>query len=339
MKLKNVPEKDYVEEAHGPVYSFFSSFGTYILNIMSANLMFVIFNIPMAFVAFLATVYFLPQLNSLFLPENFVAAMEKVGIAGNELNNAIGSEAVYQLYYLIVLFIAMFLLGTTLFCIGPFQCGFSRIYRNMYRNEGVFFFSDFKDGMVNNLKQSLWAMGISLVTTSLILFSIVFYSRMNNSVGTAISAMFVFLFLVFILIQNMVYQMIVSVDLPLKKIYMNAILFFLLKVVPCFGLIIAELLVLVVIPVLLFSTFTFFGYAIAVFIYLTLSFGFCQYMMAYFTGQMINKYIVTKLESSEESESEDESDDDDDDDESDEDNDEEEDEESDDSDSDDASDA
>lgn len=301
MKLNKVPTADYVEETHGPVYSFFASFGTYILNIMSANLMFVVFNIPMAFVAFLATVYFLPQLNSLFLPENFVAAMEKVGIAGNELNNAIGSEAVYQLYYLIVLFIAMFLLGTTLFCIGPFQCGFSRIYRNMYRNEGVFFFSDFKDGMVNNLKQSLWAMGISLVTTSLIMFSIVFYSRMNNNVGTAISVMFVFLFLVFILIQNMVYQMIVSVDLPLKKIYMNAILFFLLKVVPCFGLIIAELLVLVVLPVVLFSTFTFFGYAIAVFIYLTLSFGFCQYMMAYFTGQMINRYIVTKLDNSVES--------------------------------------
>lgn len=325
MNLRKVPTKDYVDEAHGPVFNFFSSLGNYILSVMSANVLFVVFNIPMIFVAFMVAIYFLPQLNPVLQPENFARAMEAVGLIGNEgINNSVGTEAAFQIYYIIVVFIAMFLLGSCLYCIGPFQAGFSQIYRNMYRREGVFFFTDFKEGMKGNTKQSSIAMAISAVVTFLLLMAITFYIRLNSQLGNAVVIMFTFLFLAFILVQNMVYQMIVSIDLPLKKIYMNAFLFFLIKFVPCVGLIVVEVLLLIVVPLLLFASTTYFGYALAIILYLTFSFGFCQYMLAFFTGEMIKNYIVTKLDNgntdaSEDDETDDESDEEDDEDEEDDD--------------------
>ncbi|MCQ2532277.1 MAG: hypothetical protein MJ093_06190 [Saccharofermentans sp.] len=325
MNLRKVPSQDFVEEQHGPVFNFFTSLGTYFLQIMSANALFFIFNLPMMFVAFMASVYFLPQLNPVMVPENFAKAMESVGLIGNDLNNAVGADAAYQLYYIIVLILAMFLLGTLLFCIGPFQAGFSQIYRNIYRKEGVFFFHDFKEGLISNVKQSVIAMIISIVITFAIVLSIVFYGRMDSDIGNAIMVMFVFVFAVFILIQNMVYNMMVSVDLPLKDLYKNAFLFFLIKFVPCVGLLLVQLLMLVVIPILLFSSTAFFGYAMAILLYISFSFAFCHYMMAYFTGEMINTYIVPKLspvvdeESDEKVDDEDEDESDDEDDETEED--------------------
>ena len=304
MLFNKVPKNDYVETEHGPVFNFFSTFGTYFLPLMTVNVVFLILNLPMLAIAFMVTIYFLPQLSSFFIPETFVKTMESFGIVGNEVNNAVGAGAVYQLYYLIVLIASMFLVGTTLFSVGPFQAGFSQIYRNIYRREGVFFVADFKEGMKKNAKQSAIAMLISVVTTSLILFAIAFYGRMQSGVGTAITAMFAFLFFSFIIIQNMVYQMIVSIDLPLKKIYVNAILFFLIKFIPCVELLIVELLVLFLIPTLLLLSTSFFGYAMSVIFYLVFAFVFSQYLMSYFTGHLINSYIVSKLPKEEEEDEE-----------------------------------
>lgn len=294
MFSKKVPEDDYVYEEHGPVVSYFSSLWTHFLKIMSVNLMFVICNIPMLIFAAFFAFYFLPKINDVFDLNNFTAFMTSLGLSGNESINDVGTDAVYQVYYLIILFCAMFLTGSGLLCIGPFQAGFSMIYRNMYRQDGVFLFSDFKEGVKKNWKQSLIASIISIVVTSLILMAIAFYHVNFGNVGTAITTFFVILFAVFVVIQNVVYSLIVSVDLPLTKIYRNAFLFFLLKPGPCLGLILAEFVALLAIPYLLLFTTVYFAYAIAVFYYLILIFAVTQYMMAYFAGEMIKTYIIPK---------------------------------------------
>ena len=292
MNLKRVPKEDYVPEQHGPVYNFFYSIKTHLLTLMSTNLLFLVFNIPMMLVSFGFTLFFLPYTNSVFIPESFAQFMYDSGVVGNQSINDVGTDAAYQIYYLIVLFCVMFLLGSTLLVIGPFQAGFSQIYRNLYRQEGVFLFTDFKEGMKNNWKQSLAASIVSIIVTALCLLATGFYLNIGTSWGTAIGTFFVILFFVFIIIQNMVYTMIVSRELPLRKMYKNAFLFFLLKFGPCLGLALMLIVTLIIIPSFLLITTTYFAYAVVVFYYLTFIFGFVQYTMAYFTGEVIKEYMA-----------------------------------------------
>ena len=298
---KSVPTEDldYSEDEHSPLYRFFFSFGTYFLKLVLVNAMFLIFNIPSMLVAFGYCLVFLPMLNPVFVPENFVAYMNELGIVGNSNINDVGSDAGYQLYYLIIVFSVMFLIGSLLICIGPFQSGFTTIYRNVARGNGTYVWSDFKDGVKENWKKSLVTMLITWFLTAILMFGISFYANHFGRAGTAISVFFVVLLCFLLLINNMVHYMIATLDLPLKKIYKNAVIFFIIKFFPCLGLILLEVVLLVVVPCVLLFTTTYIAYAIAVVYYFTLAFVFCQYMISFFTNELVNTYVVPKNDESE----------------------------------------
>lgn len=293
---KEIPTQDLDDDIndHGPVYRFLASLGTHSLKLVLVNIMFLIFNIPSMLVAFGYCLVMLPNLNPVFVPDNFMKYINELGIIGNSNINDVGSEAGFQLYYLIIVFCVMFLIGSTLICIGPFQSGFSTIYRNLARGNGTFIWADFKDGVKGNLKQSLVAMLISWVFSAIVLFGIGFYANNFGRFGTAVSVLFTFAFFAFLIINNMVHYLIATVELPLKKIYKNAVLFFLIKFIPCVGLIFLEVGLLIAVPCILLFTTTYFAYAIAVVYYFTVAFVLCQYTMSFFTNEMVNKYM--KLE-------------------------------------------
>lgn len=293
---KEIPTQDLDDDIndHGPVYRFLASLGTHSLKLVLVNIMFLIFNIPSMLVAFGYCLVMLPNLNPVFVPDNFMKYINELGIIGNSNINDVGSEAGFQLYYLIIVFCVMFLIGSTLICIGPFQSGFSTIYRNLARGNGTFVWADFKDGVKGNLKQSLVAMLISWVFSAIVLFGIGFYANNFGRFGTAVSVLFTFAFFAFLIINNMVHYLIATVELPLKKIYKNAVLFFLIKFIPCVGLIFLEVGLLIAVPCILLFTTTYFAYAIAVVYYFTVAFVLCQYTMSFFTNEMVNKYM--KLE-------------------------------------------
>ena len=298
---KSVPTEDldYSENDHSPIYRFFSCFGTHFLKLVLVNVMFLIFNIPSMLVAFGYCLIFLPMLNPVFVPKNFIAYMNELGIVGNSNINDVGTDAGYQLYYLIIVFSVMFLIGSLLICIGPFQSGFATIYRNIARGNGTFLWSDFKDGVKENWKKSLVTTFVTWLLTAILMLGIAFYANHFGRFGTAISVFFAVLFCFLLIINNMVHYMIATVDLPLKKIYKNAILFFLIKLIPCLGLILLEVILLVVIPCVLLFTTTYFAYAIAVVYYFTVAFVLCQFMISFFTNEMVNTYVVTKNDESE----------------------------------------
>ncbi|MCQ2466049.1 MAG: DUF624 domain-containing protein [Clostridia bacterium] len=293
---KKVPEQDleYDEYSHGPVYRFFRGYSTYFIKLMSVNLLFVICNIPAMLVAFAYCLIFLPNFNEVFIPENFINYVTELGLIGNPNINDIGNEAGFELYYIIVLFCVMFLLGTTLICVGPFQSGFDTIYKNIARGNGVFIFNDFKDGIKKNWKQSLKNTVVSLIISAIIMFSIGFYANHFDSVGTTVSVFFLVLLCAFVIIQNVVNYLIVTIDLPLGKLYKNAILFLFIKLFTYVLLLALTVVMLLVIPVALLLTATWFGYAIAVIYYLTLAFIFPQYAFAFFTNEMVDLYILPK---------------------------------------------
>ena len=289
MNLKKVPKDDYVPEQHGPVYNFFYSLKTHYMMIMSVNFLFMVFNIPMMLLAFAYVLGFLPYINSVFVPANFAQFMFDSGVVGNESINDVGADAAYQIYYLIVVFCVMFLLGSCLMVIGPFQAGFSQIYRNLYRQEGVFIFTDFKEGMKNNWKQSLVASLISLVVTALCLLAMGFYLNMGTTAGTAIGTFFVILFFIFIVIQNIGSVIVIIVVRGVGFIHV-------IMVVRVVGFIrpVIIIVTMIVIPALLMVTTTYAAYAVVVVYYLTFIFGVDQYVIAFFTGELMKEYMDPK---------------------------------------------
>lgn len=291
---------DYVDEPHGPIYSFFSSFSGHFLNFMSANIIYVIMNLPAMALAFLFALFLLPQISNVFLPENFVNYMSELGVVGNNVMNDVGSDAIFQLYYIMLFFISVFLVGIGVFAIGPFQSGFEFLYRNIYRKNVIYLIADIKEGISKNLKQSSLAMLISYLFSMIILLAIAFYKNNFGSAGTAISVFFIVVFIIFTLVQNMVYQMIVAVDLPLKKIYKNAIILFFMKPGTSIGVLAVAFALLFMIPYFMFLSTMYIAYAVLLFVMFTILISFVQYMFAYYTGELIKTYIAVPDSNSDE---------------------------------------
>ena len=295
MSKMKVAKVDYVESDHGPIYNFFYSFWTHILQLMSVNVLLIIFNIPAMILGYFMSLVILPRLNSLFEVNNFIAFMEENGITGNDtlLNDIAGADAAVQFYFLFVVFCVIFLVSSSLVCIGPFQAGFSQIYRNCRRQSGIFFFPDFKEGIKNNWKQSLVASLISIVIVFVDLIAVGFYINSGNSGGAFIAGFFIAFFFVFMLVQNIVYQTIVSREMPLRKIYRNAFLFILLNFGPCLAMIGFQVLMLLVIPFILILNTSYLTLGIFLFLYGFIAIAFVQYLAAFFTGGMLHKFMPT----------------------------------------------
>ncbi|MDP4152995.1 MAG: DUF624 domain-containing protein [Bacillota bacterium] len=122
-----------------------------------------------------------------------------------------------------------------LFClpvvtIGPATAGFTYVLRNFSREEHSFVWWDFKDNFKSNFKQSFFVGIIDIVVFALFIINVNFYRQIivlrNASTPLLImmgATMVVFLLLLFM--RPYVYMMIVTVDLPLRHIFKNAMIF------------------------------------------------------------------------------------------------------------------
>ena len=84
----------------------------------------------------------------------------------------------------------------------------------------------------------------------------------------------------------------VSTDLKLGKLYKNAILFLFIKFVPCLGLALAVMLVYIVIPFVLLMSASYLTLGIFVFFYSFLAISWSQYLLSYYAGYLIDRYVA-----------------------------------------------
>src|SRR5659263_44652 len=229
---------------HGPFIRFFQTYSNKFFKIVSTNLLFVIFNIPAILIAYAGVVYFLPQINPMFEPASFQKYLTDIGITATDSATS-GEGAALQLYFLVVVFLVMFVVGMQLVSVGPVQTGLSYVYRNFARETSTFVWSDFMMSLKKNWKQSLIVTGITLVLTCLILVNIVFYANVYSGPYAQIfSTIFFMIFVFFMCIQIFMYPIIASLDLKLKYVYRNAVLFFLGRLLPTLGIFLIDVIIL-----------------------------------------------------------------------------------------------
>ena len=269
----------------GPLARFFINGWSNLVRLMASNALFIIFNIPAIILAGVIAVYFVPWIAPHFIDVN------------SYIDPVTGDDhGVIQLYLFLVFYLITFLLSSTLVCIGPFQTGFAQVYKDIINDNSVSFFTSFKSGMKNNWKKGLVSMLIGIVLTPVLLLAIGFYLNFQNGIGTIIGAVFIVLLFALILVQNFVYTLIVSTDIKLGKIYKNAIIFMLIRFVPCLGISLVIMLFYVIIPFILLMSASYLTLGIFMFLYSFLVISWVQYFLSFYTGRLIEKYVAVAKE-------------------------------------------
>ncbi len=118
---------------------------------------------------------------------------------------------------------------------------------------------------------------------------------MKNDVGIVVGTVFCVLFIAFILIQNFVYNLMVTTDLKLGQIYKNAILFLLIRFAHCLALGMVAALFYVVIPFYLLMSASYVTLGVFVFLYSFVVVAWVQYGLSYYTGCLVDKYVATEI--------------------------------------------
>jgi len=292
----------YVDDPkHGPFIRFFQTYASKFFKLCTTNLMFVLFNIPSIIVACLGVVYFLPQINDVFETTKFQKYLTDLGITAAD--SSMSSDAAsMQIYFLLVLLLVMFVVGMQLVAVGPVQTGLSYLYRSFARETPTFLWSDFTSSVKSNWKQSTIVTFISLLVTSITVMNIAFYANVYSGKSSQIfSGIFGVIFVFYMCIQIFVYPLIASVDLKLKDIYKNSVLFFLGRLLPTMGIFLVDVVVLLVIPLVMLFSFTYAGFGLAIFYYLFFAFSFVHYLNTFFVWQQIERYIIKPQEIDEQS--------------------------------------
>lgn len=284
---------------HGPFVRFFQTYANKFFKIVSTNFLSVLFNIPAILIAYAGVVYFLFSMGvDLATPQKYLIDS---GITVED-SATTGAGAAPQLYFIVVVVLVMFVVGMQLVSVGPVQTGLSFVYRNFARESTTFVWSDFVLSFKNNWKQSLIVTGITLGVTCLILINIVFYSKVYSGPYAQIfSTIFFMVFVFFMCIQIYMYPLIASLDLKLKNVYRNAVLFFLGRLLPTLGIFLVDVVILLIIPVVMLVIFANAGFALALIYYILFAFSFVHYLNTFFVWQQIERYIVKPREIDEQS--------------------------------------
>ena len=279
--------KDFEERAKGPFAHFFISGWNHLVRLMGVNVLFMLFNIPSLAVAFALGVIFLPGLINGFDLHSYISIYDSAGT-----DKIVISQ---QLLSLLFVFFIVSLVSSLLVCIGPFQAGFAQVYKDIRNGTSVSLFGSFKVGLKENWKKSLASMFIGIVFSAVIILAVSFYLNMKTDVGIVIGTVFCVLYIAFILIQNFVYNLMVTTDLKLGQIYKNALLFLLIRFAHCLALGIVVSLFYIIIPFYLLMSASYVTLGIFVFLYSFVVVSWVQYGLSYYTGCLVDKYVAEEI--------------------------------------------
>ena len=255
------------------VIGFFKNGWANNVRLMAANVLFILFNIPSILLSY-------------FLSSSFVFVFSRIFNWDSLLRND-DDVISYWMYMLLIIFFINALVSSCLICIGPFQAGFSNLYKNIRNGSSVSLFSDFKSGLKNNVGKSIGAMIIGLLATFISLLAVSFYINFNKY----LAILFVILMFALVLIQNFVYQLIVSTDLSLFKIYKNAFLLLLIRFIPNIGVSLVVFVFYIAVPFYLLMSASYLTLGIFVFLYSFLCISWVQYFLNSYTRRLIERFV------------------------------------------------
>jgi uncharacterized membrane protein YesL len=239
------------------------------------NIMYLIFNIPGIIISFFIANILLGYLAS--------------GVENPETIFGDGTALVILIFFIMAM-ITTFPIVTT----GPSHAGFTFLLRNYSREEHAFIWSDFKEHMKKNLKQSIIVSLINIVLFVLLIFQLYFYlnyTGLGILKNIAFGFVIVMILLLFMIIMY-IYPMMVTFKLSIKQMYKNALIFSIIRFLP-------NLFILIICFGFIFFSF-YFQPLVGFLIYFLFGFAFINFLINFYVYPKLKKFIMNKIDTDEE---------------------------------------
>ncbi|MBR7032522.1 MAG: YesL family protein [Clostridia bacterium] len=208
--------------------NFFKLFVRKFSNITLINIMIVLTNFPMFFFLIGISGFFsghttapaynlYPHLSGIVSEKLSPASAALFGTYSLQTNVTVLSPTDYVFFWLTLLLV---------FTIGISSVGSVYLHRNMVRGEPVFLLSDYVGTVKRNLKQTLIFGFIDSLIIGILVYDVAFL-RVNSMSGMTTGIMFaavIFLIVLYFLIRTYIYTMIVTFDMPIIKMFKNALI-------------------------------------------------------------------------------------------------------------------
>lgn len=307
------------EPPKGPAKTFFSILGRKFWKIVTVNMMYILFSLPVILIALLVGTYIFPtlipllqldSLTKLLTPEGVSAAVATVTQAASQAASQAAGQAkevvtltpketaaILILQFNLVL--SMALIGIQLVVCGPVQAGVTYILRNYSREEHAFIWGDFKDHAKRNWKQSTLTSLIGLAVFIILSVNYTFYSNSqltkNTFLNGALTGIVIVLFFLFTMMQMYIYPMMVTFKLNLKQLYKNALLLTLAKLPQNIGIFLLTLIITLVIPLAAVLFLSSIGFLFCLVYYVFVAFGLNLLITNFFTYRQLKKYMIDPI--------------------------------------------
>jgi uncharacterized membrane protein YesL len=281
--------------AKGPFRTFFDILFRKFWKIVTINLMYILFNAPAIFLAFLLAPYLLQFLFPLFNHDTLIALLKDASASTSTEELEAATSLYLTMAYIVF---AMTSVGFSFVVVGPVQAGVTYLLRNYAREEHAFVWMDFKDSARSNFKQSMATGALSLVMLVLLSFAYYWYGNAIQSpiLQGLLTGLILVLFLLMTIVLMYVYPMMVTFKVPLGRMLRNAMLLALARFLPNLGILLLQVFLLVLLPfavALLFPQ----GFVIfTVLYYFLIAFGLTFLIGNFYVYRQFRKYLIKKEE-------------------------------------------
>ena len=184
---------------------------------------------------------------------------------------------------------------------GPFTAGLSYVTRNWARDEHAFIWSDFKDAVKANWKQSLAISAITSVLPLLIYVGWRYYgSAASNTPVMFIPQMLVLMIgIIWAISVTYMHPIIVTYDLKLKDVIRNGLLLGVARLPMSVGIRLLHCVPCVIAFLLAYLWHPVYGIMILGVWYIVIGFGLSRFITASYTNGVFDKYINSRIEGAE----------------------------------------
>ncbi len=261
---KNEPEKR-------SFFKFFDIFFRKFWDFFKINIIFIAISLPVFVI-----LYFV----SGFVSNLFIGGM---GLDINEVGagNVVLADILFRLF---LTFSFSILCGT-----GPATAGLYTILWNYSKERHAWVWSDFKDGMKDNLKQSIIVCIIDILTSFLIVVALLVYRRSDGMMSIMFYPM-LWIAIMYFMMHLYIYPLMINYNISVMNIYRNALFFSLGKLPSTLGVLII-LFAILFLPVYIGVRLYLIAIPIGLLLLFFIGFSFCGFIVNMNAEKKFRKYL------------------------------------------------
>ncbi len=179
---------------------------------------------------------------------------------------------------------------------GPATAGVSYVVRNWSRDEHAFIWSDFKDAVKENWKQSLLVSFLTSLIPIIVYMCWQFYGElsMQNALASIPQILVLMLGILWFMAVTYMHPLIVSYHLKTKDLFRNAFLLTIARLPMSVGIRLLHLVPMVIFT-LVFFTSPMWGILVAFIWYVLIGFSLSRFVSASYCNAVFDRYINSRI--------------------------------------------